>query len=172
VKAKALIFVVVMAASVGLSVPSARAAGEFSVFTTRLFAAGPCDPNVQLFVEIGVFAPFTTVGLFLDYPGTGGHEGVNGQAFVSDGIVRYGFPGRPQLIGGTTTLTAFLDEDNNLEPDPGSPVVTTTLTYCPPPLTAAECKKGGWQDFPNLAFKNQGDCVSYVATEGRNPPAG
>ena len=36
------------------------------------------------------------------------------------------------------------------------------------PTTADECKKGGWEDFG--AFKNQGDCVSWVATQGKNEP--
>lgn len=31
------------------------------------------------------------------------------------------------------------------------------------------CKNGGWQTFG--VFRNQGDCVSYFATDGRNPPA-
>lgn len=31
------------------------------------------------------------------------------------------------------------------------------------------CKNGGWKDFG--VFKNQGDCVSYIATGGKNPPA-
>jgi hypothetical protein len=35
---------------------------------------------------------------------------------------------------------------------------------------AADCKKGGWRSFG--VFKNQGDCVSYFATGGKNPPAG
>jgi hypothetical protein len=40
------------------------------------------------------------------------------------------------------------------------------------PTTADDCKNGGWRNYPELGFKNQGDCVSYVATGGRNPPAG
>ena len=32
-----------------------------------------------------------------------------------------------------------------------------------------QCKDGGWQRF---GFKNQGDCVSFVATGGKNPPSG
>jgi hypothetical protein len=40
------------------------------------------------------------------------------------------------------------------------------------PKTFAECKNGGWKTFTNPAFKNQGDCVSFVATGGRNQPAG
>ena len=33
----------------------------------------------------------------------------------------------------------------------------------------AQCRDGGWQSF---GFKNQGDCVSFVATGGKNPPSG
>ena len=32
------------------------------------------------------------------------------------------------------------------------------------------CKKDGWRAYG--VFKNQGDCVSYMATDGRNQPAG
>ena len=41
----------------------------------------------------------------------------------------------------------------------------------PPPLptTKDQCKHGGWRNFG--VFKNQGDCVSFVATGGGNPPA-
>lgn len=35
------------------------------------------------------------------------------------------------------------------------------------PTTADQCKKDGWAAFG--VFKNQGDCVSYVATGGSNP---
>src|SRR5204862_7973447 len=43
-----------------------------------------------------------------------------------------------------------------------------------PASTFAECKTGGWQtafDGAGNGFKNQGDCVSYVATGGKNPGA-
>jgi hypothetical protein len=39
----------------------------------------------------------------------------------------------------------------------------------PLPASKDECKNGGWQTFG--VFKNQGDCVSFVATKGKNPPA-
>lgn len=41
-----------------------------------------------------------------------------------------------------------------------------------PPTSKDQCKKGGWHTFTNPTFKNQGDCVSYVATHGRNPGNG
>lgn len=38
------------------------------------------------------------------------------------------------------------------------------------PSDKEKCKKGGWQDFTTSPgpFKNQGDCVSYFATGGKN----
>jgi hypothetical protein len=36
------------------------------------------------------------------------------------------------------------------------------------PTDKDQCKKGGWMDFG--IFANQGDCVSFVATQGGNPP--
>jgi hypothetical protein len=38
------------------------------------------------------------------------------------------------------------------------------------PTSKDECKSGGWRTYG--VFKNQGDCVSFVATGGKNPPAG
>jgi hypothetical protein len=38
------------------------------------------------------------------------------------------------------------------------------------PTSKDKCKNGGWRNFPG--FKNQGDCVSFVATKGKNPLAG
>ena len=32
-----------------------------------------------------------------------------------------------------------------------------------PPTTKAQCKHGGWKTFTNPSFKNQGQCVSFVA---------
>jgi hypothetical protein len=38
------------------------------------------------------------------------------------------------------------------------------------PQSRDDCRKGGWRDFPQ--FTNQGDCVSFAATRGKNQPAG
>jgi hypothetical protein len=37
------------------------------------------------------------------------------------------------------------------------------------PISKDQCKNGGWRNFG--VFKNEGDCVSFVATGGKNPPA-
>ena len=47
-------------------------------------------------------------------------------------------------------------------PDTGTPPTLPTAT--------GQCLNGGWQTFK--VFKNQGDCVSYVATKYKNLPAG
>ena len=45
-----------------------------------------------------------------------------------------------------------------------------TYVTVPLPTSKGQCKKGAWRDFE--VFKNQGDCVSFVATGGKNPPSG
>ena len=42
----------------------------------------------------------------------------------------------------------------------------TFKTYVTPlPSSFGQCMNGGWRDWPQ--FKNQGDCVSFVATGGK-----
>ena len=52
----------------------------------------------------------------------------------------------------------FIDDVGFTVPTPSNPV----------PTDKSECKNGGWQSFG--IFKNQGDCVSFVVTQGRNAP--
>jgi hypothetical protein len=59
------------------------------------------------------------------------------------------------LPGNTDDTTTFLDN--------------IRLTR---PYTASSCKDNGWQTIPGFTFKNQGDCVSYYATGGKNLPRG
>jgi hypothetical protein len=59
-------------------------------------------------------------------------------------------------------LDARLNVQATLESHDAGPGVPTTL---------AECRGGGWRervDPAGVPFKNQGDCVSFVATNGRN----
>ncbi len=54
-----------------------------------------------------------------------------------------------------------------------SPIVfeqSLNVTCAPRPTSKQQCKDGGWRRYG--VFKNQGDCVSFVATGGRNAPAG
>ena len=67
---------------------------------------------------------------------------------------------RAALIVSILTDTALAQT-----PPPPPPPPTIKL-----PTEKEQCYSGGWQAFK--IFKNQGDCVSYVATKGKNPPAG
>lgn len=53
---------------------------------------------------------------------------------------------------------------------PGPFSQTLDLTFAALPSSKDQCKDGAWQTFG--VFGNQGDCVSFVATGGKNPPGG
>jgi hypothetical protein len=80
-----------------------------------------------------------------------------------------GAPGGPAIPGPTdcssypSAFTPFGVIASNRTG--GNLVVTDTE---PVPTSTGQCKKGGWRSFG--VFKNQGDCVSFVATGGKNPP--
>jgi hypothetical protein len=53
--------------------------------------------------------------------------------------------------------------------DNGGALSVDVYKLAPPrPTSADQCKKDGWQAYG--IFKNQGDCVSFVATNGKNQP--
>jgi hypothetical protein len=54
---------------------------------------------------------------------------------------------------------------------PGQDDLAFTASFSSPlPTSIAQCKNGGWKTYG--VFKNQGDCVSFVASGGKNPPSG
>ncbi len=88
---------------------------------------------------------------------------VTGVQLVAD--AGWAFPATGQVV----------DVDNTV-------VATTTYTYeevAPPvstvPTTAAQCRNGGYAtltDNNGKTFKNQGDCISFVASKGKNTGSG
>jgi len=81
-------------------------------------------------------------------------------------VVSIGFGPTP-AVGGTETLGL---NGLALELDVTATVNVTDVPN-PLPTTAKQCKGGGWQhltDTSGTSFKNQGDCVSFVATQGAN----
>jgi hypothetical protein len=72
-------------------------------------------------------------------------------------------------FAGMTVRIRFAEVDNQLFFNASvDDVVIQSVRLLP--TTKEQCKKGGWRSFG--IFKNQGDCVSFVATNGRNQPAG
>jgi len=68
-------------------------------------------------------------------------------------------------IVGQAMLTYFCSQ--GWDPNGGTVIAQIVVA----PTDADQCKDGGWQNFGGI-FKNQGDCVSYVATHGTNLPSG
>ena len=57
----------------------------------------------------------------------------------------------------------------------GAASVTISYSTSNVPTSKNQCKNGGWQNLADnngTPFKNQGDCVSYVATGGKNLATG
>jgi choice-of-anchor C domain-containing protein len=68
----------------------------------------------------------------------------------------------------STTLSLVSTTPGAFGPAIDNVVVTETVP------TKSDCKQGGWQTMIDTAgnrFKNQGDCVSFFATGGKNPGA-
>jgi choice-of-anchor C domain-containing protein len=83
------------------------------------------------------------------------------------------------FVATTATTTLTFTSTTNTSCGPALDNVVVTETAAPPPepepdpepSTKADCMDGGWMALVDAAgnhFKNQGDCVSYVATDGRN----
>jgi hypothetical protein len=76
-------------------------------------------------------------------------------------------PPIPPPLPGPTECTTFPSGRLALTNEEGDLVVTDAR---PLPTAKQQCKHGGWQTYG--VFKNQGDCVSFVASGGKNPAAG
>jgi hypothetical protein len=64
------------------------------------------------------------------------------------------------------------DDDNDGVPDEDDDCSTQAgqaQNGCPLPTNKDECKNGGWQNY-GTTFRNQGDCVAFVASRGKNAP--
>ena len=73
----------------------------------------------------------------------------------------------------TSTLTP-VTFTSTTSPGGFGPVIDNVVVTDISP-TAANCKNGGWRtmfDSAERPFRNQGDCVSFFATDGRNLAAG
>ncbi len=65
------------------------------------------------------------------------------------------------IAAPATSGNGFLIDNLSLSSGPIPQVVVG------PPTSKDECKNGGWQTFNTPVFKNQGDCVSFVASKGK-----
>jgi hypothetical protein len=105
------------------------------------------------------FVPGTRTALCYQFTTTTGHCG---RSVVGGGNIQYeatvhgpGGSAHTTGIGGTSMF------EHRFAPSCSFPNLPTSVE---------QCKDGMWQQYG--VFKNQGDCVSYVQTGGKNPPDG
>jgi hypothetical protein len=70
-----------------------------------------------------------------------------------------------EVLNATASGQVCQTLDNN---DNNPPVTVCADILAGPEDAEADCKNGAWEDWG--VFKNQGDCVSYIATQGKNEP--
>ena len=69
--------------------------------------------------------------------------------------------GDGEIIVYDSGATNLVPDDTN---DTWDVFVTEVRADPEQPTTKAECKHEGWQDFPSLGFRNQGQCIRFVQT--------
>ncbi len=91
--------------------------------------------------------PCTWAEVIAAFPDAGVHNTLGAVIFKAGGGWSGGFD------GNVDALTIGVNSEN------------TTYDFeldAPAPTDKEQCKKGGWENFTNPTFKNQGDCVSFV----------
>jgi uncharacterized protein len=63
----------------------------------------------------------------------------------------------------TAEVAELFYDDSAFRSSDHDPVLVG-LDLAPAPKTKDECRDGGWQDFTNPSFRNQGQCVAFVAS--------
>jgi hypothetical protein len=132
--------------------------------------------------------PGPTLTLAPDCPIIDGQQGYGISYFLTGAPPNSPVPTEIRFPFGTDTGTFLTNAFGNIGPSQqgyfapldfvvmtmrlpdGTVLSQTLLRPCGPPITKADCKNSGWKAFD--VFKNQGDCVSFVATGGRNQPSG
>jgi hypothetical protein len=93
-------------------------------------------------------------------------------SYTSDSANLVAYAGGPTPVVNGTEVLDQPGQDLALNV---SAIVAAGTPPNPVPATANQCKGGGWLKLTDTAgtpFKNQGDCVSFVATAGTNAAAG
>jgi hypothetical protein len=82
--------------------------------------------------------------------------------------------GQPSPITGTITgISILIDVQGTADISNITVNGVNQVVLVASPTTKNQCKKGGWKNFNNPPFKNQGQCVSYVehhSNHGKTKP--
>jgi hypothetical protein len=137
-----------------------------------IYAENDCRPAEPYGGTLNVSGLQPNARYSLYYVGTGGHS-----FFADASGNRLGAGGFSSSEPFEITVQIWPDPNGNFYRDPGEPtvidahfVVDTPCADVYPeptlPTSKDQCKHGGWKAYG--VFKNQGDCVSFVATGGKS----
>ena len=130
--------------------PDCRTLANEQVYGVKVSATG-LAPNAEFTIRIE--------WTYIDRAGGGGStSAATFSADANGNFASFDF----STVGVKTSYTATLVYA-------GQTLTKTIAVTCEQPTTKEQCTTGGWKNFPG--FNNQGDCVSFVATGGKNPPA-
>jgi hypothetical protein len=160
-------------------------AGGSPRFQISVDTDGDGDHDGNIFVYIGPApnytgcAPdvWTNTGDLLETGNTVDTSQLGGAFYdpYDNAVANYGDADVLEISLVTDASFAFADSEQSVDID-NTTVDETLFTYEIPTVTTKDqCKNGGWQNFVDdegNSFKNQGDCVSFVATQGKNQGAG
>jgi hypothetical protein len=156
--------------------------------TDYRFTAGSCGGGAPRF-QINVSTTAGTKNIFVYIGPPPNYTNCVSGSWLTSGNVLYPFVDTGQLPGGTfydtwaraqaaygsmTTTGIQLVTDGGWKFAEQTVLVDNVMInstkYTFEAETKDSCKKGGWQDFTSSPgpFKNQGDCVSFFASGGKN----
>ena len=128
--------------------------GQYRVLGDTGTQTDPCDSQFHSYsVSIPVHAG-DVIGVYVVTAWQGLLDVDGAPTSASDRIAQ-------PMVGETVTL-----EDDT---SPLNVTIDESATLVTTPTSKAQCTQGGWKNLPQ--FKNQGDCMSFVATGGKNPPS-
>jgi hypothetical protein len=132
--------------------PTATVLGETVLPTNTALLSDLIKFPQQIRVEAGIQYTIVVNYEGAPPPGPGQFQGI-----------WYGATGDPYQRGA---LVGSVDGSSWFESSQNDVHFRTYVSVLP--TSKNQCKKNGWQEFG--VFKNQGDCVAFVATVGKNPP--
>jgi hypothetical protein len=167
-------------APIGDSITGSGTTGNFFGRFQIDVRSGPSgqNPTGQASFRSGVIGPIDGPATCLAVSGNVGVVNLQTPQFgvVSFEIVDNAGSGQPDTIEGRATGLNEGRSPTDCSPLPNglSEIVVegdVAVVDAPPlPTAKDQCKNGGWRTYG--IFKNQGDCVSFVATGGKNQPGG
>jgi hypothetical protein len=165
-------------APIGDSITGSGTTGNFFGRFQIDVRSGPSgqNPTGQASFSDGVIGPIDGPATCLAVSGNVGVVNLQTPQFgvVSFEITDNAASGQPDTIEGRATGPADGRSPTDCSPVPNGLSETViegdiSVVDAPPlPTSKNQCKHGGWKTYG--VFKNQGDCVSFVATGGKNPP--